>query len=190
MNRLLKAKHWQIFMLTYGLPFIFEIIWILFMIFGNNHYVMMRILPVIMIFFMAGFFGWFWAVAVGLQKKIPVGINLNIRNFKIFLLIPFIYIVLFLGFFALSLDRIQGNVQETNGSLIPGLFAIILPLHFFSMFCIIYCLYFVSKTIKTVELQRFVVFSDFAGEFLMLLIFPIGVWILQPRINKLVEIQD
>jgi bacteriorhodopsin len=63
-------------------------------------------------------------------------------------------------------------------------------IHLFSMFCIFYVLYFAAKTFKTVELQREVRFSEFAGEFFMLWIFPIGVWILQPKINKMVEEED
>jgi hypothetical protein len=65
--------------------------------------------------------------------------------------------------------------------------AIIFPLHLFSMFCIFYCLYFVSKTFKTVELQRETTFSDFAGDFFLIWFYPIGIWIVQPKINKMVE---
>jgi hypothetical protein len=65
--------------------------------------------------------------------------------------------------------------------------AIIIPLHLFSMFCIFYCLYFVSKTFKTAELQRQTTFSDFAGEFFLLWFYPVGIWIVQPKINKMVE---
>jgi hypothetical protein len=55
------------------------------------------------------------------------------------------------------------------------------------MFCIFYTLYFVAKTFKTVELQREVKFSDFAGEFFMIWFYPIGIWIIQPKINKMIE---
>ena len=80
-----------------------------------------------------------------------------------------------------------GNIIDVNnpGSIFTG-FAVIFPLHIFSMFCIFYCLYFVAKTIKTIELQRQVTFSDFAGEFFLIWFFFIGVWILQPRINKMI----
>jgi len=57
--------------------------------------------------------------------------------------------------------------------------------HLFSMFCLFYCLYFIAKALKTVELQRPVTFSDYAGEFFLLWFYPVGVWILQPRINQI-----
>jgi hypothetical protein len=69
----------------------------------------------------------------------------------------------------------------------PVIFALIIPLHLFSMFCIFYSLYFIAKALKTVESQKTVSFSDFAGEFFLIWFFPIGVWIIQPRINKLFE---
>jgi hypothetical protein len=76
---------------------------------------------------------------------------------------------------------------STGGQPNPAIFALIVPLHLFSMFCIFYCLYFNAKALKTVEWQRPVTFSDFAGEFFLIWFFPIGVWIIQPRLNKLFD---
>jgi hypothetical protein len=67
------------------------------------------------------------------------------------------------------------------------LFGFIFILHLLSMFGIFYSLYFVAKTIKTVELQTKVSFSDFAGEFLLIWFFPIGIWVVQPKINKMIN---
>ena len=44
-----------------------------------------------------------------------------------------------------------------------------------------------SLTMDSVELQREVSFSDFAGEFFMIWFFPIGIWIVQPKVNKMIE---
>ena len=186
-EKFLKAKHWQIFMLTFGLPIILEIIAMPFMIIGNNPMVIMKIMPIMMIFFIVGFFGWFWAIAIGLQNKVPTGIKMKVKKFKEFFLIPLIYIILIFGFMGFAFGGILENGQQPSGGMIGGLVGIIVPLHLFSMFCIFYCLYFVSKTFKTVELQREVTFSDFAGDFFMIWFFPIGVWIVQPKINKMIE---
>jgi hypothetical protein len=35
--------------------------------------------------------------------------------------------------------------------------------------------------------QKPVTFSDFAGEFFLIWFFPVGIWIIQPRINKLFD---
>jgi hypothetical protein len=186
-EKFLKAKHWQIFMITFGLPIILEIIAMPFMIIGNNPMVIMKIMPIMMIFFIGGFFGWFWAIATGFQNKVPTGVKMKVKKFKVFFFIPLIYIILIFGFMGFAFGGILENGQQPSGGMIGGLVGIIVPLHLFSMFCIFYCLYFVSKTFKTVELQREVTFSDFAGEFFMIWFFPIGVWIVQPKINKMIE---
>lgn len=133
--------------------------------------------------------GWQWSVAIGLQKYLPQGIQMKVTKFKTFFIIPVIYILLILiGItFVFSIHFFGNTSFDTNAA---AAFLLIIPIHLFSMFCLIYCLYFVAKTIKTVELQRPVSFSDFVGEFFLVWFFPIGVWILQPRINKIIENPD
>ncbi len=186
-DRFLKAKHWQLFLLTFGVPMIFQFV-MMGTIFsnisnGNNPDTSliikyMRISPVVMIFFMGIFFGWFYSVAIGLQSKIPGNINMKVKRFKLLFFIPLVYMIFFLSFFTISITGEGPNVS---------IFAVIIPLHLFSMFCMFHSLYFVAKTFKTVELQREVRFSDFAGEFFMIWFYPIGIWIIQPKINKMFE---
>ena len=59
--------------------------------------------------------------------------------------------------------------------------------HFFTMFCLIYILYFTAKTFRSAELQREAHFSDYIGEFFLLWFHFIGVWVIQPRINAIVD---
>lgn len=186
-DRFLNAKHWQLLLLILGIPMVFQVIMVgtMFVDFGANNnsdpdfmFNYMKFLPVITLISMGVFFGWFWSVAIGLQRVIPDEIKLKVTRFKIFLLIPVVYIIFFLGFFMISF---------TSGGPNPEIFALIIPLHLFSMFCIFYSLYFVAKTIKTAELQRKVTFSDFAGEFFMIWFYPIGIWIVQPKINKMIK---
>jgi hypothetical protein len=69
----------------------------------------------------------------------------------------------------------------------PSMIAVILPLHFFAMFCLFYDLYFVSKNLVMVETGKRVTFYDYAGPFFLIWFFPIGIWFIQPRINRLYE---
>jgi hypothetical protein len=41
--------------------------------------------------------------------------------------------------------------------------------------------------VKTIELQREVTFSDFAGEFFLIWFYPVGIWIIQPKVNKFAQ---
>lgn len=76
---------------------------------------------------------------------------------------------------------------EPGGGIIAGLVGVMVPLHLVSMFSMFYCLYFVAKTLKTIVLQREVSFLDYAGAFFLIWFFPIGIWIDQPTIDKMVE---
>jgi hypothetical protein len=148
------------------------------------------VFPVLMIIFVGTFFGWFWAIAIGLQNKVPANIKMKTSKFKVFFFIPITYMLLISIGIVAAMSILPGMAEtgeEPNLGVIFGSMAIILPLHFFSMFCIFYCLYFVSKTFKTVELQRETTFSDFAGEFFLIWFYPIGIWIVQPKINKMVD---
>ncbi len=191
-EKVLKAKHWQLFLLIFGIPMIFQFILMGSMISGissgnNSNPELMfnyfKIFPLIMILFMGVFFGWFYSIGVGLDRKIPDELKLKVGRFKIFLLIPVIYIL----FFSIIIVTMMNGMRITGGEPNPAIFGLIVPLHLFSMFCIFYCLYFVSKTIKTAELQRKVEFGDFAGEFFLIWFYPIGIWFIQPKINRMIE---
>jgi hypothetical protein len=182
-QKFLKAKHWQVFLFTIGIPMVFQ-----FFIIGAvlsdpevspasiaNLMVFAPILVVVVLF---GVFGWFWSIAIGLQSKIPENVKMNVTRFKIFFFIPLFYILLLTGFMVFL---IKGKNPDV------AMFMAIFPIHLFSMFCILHTMYFISKTIKTVELQRESEFSDFVGEFFLFWFYPFGIWILQPKINKIVE---
>lgn len=186
-NRFLKAKHWQLFLLTFGIPLIFQFVMMGTMMvnIGKGNipdpsfmFNYMAFFPILMILFMGVLFGWFWSIAIGLQSKVPEGVKMKVNKFKIFFFTPFVYLLFIIVLFTTSMNGILPN---------PAIFLIIVPLHLFSMFCMFYNLYFVAKTFKTVELQRETSFSDFAGEFFLIWFYPIGIWIVQPKINKMIE---
>jgi hypothetical protein len=193
-ERFLKAKHWQLFILMFGIPFLFQIL-MMVKVFPNinsmeNHdpmevFNMLKFFPIIMVLFMAVFFGWFWSIAIGLQKKVPKNVTMKTKKFKIFFFIPLVYILCFSLFIGGMLSGIMQNETESIGGLTNGIVGIIIPLHLLSMFGMFYSLYFVAKTFKTVELQKEVSFGEFAGEFFMLWFYFIGIWIIQPKINKM-----
>ena len=195
-EKFLKAKHWQLFLLTFGIPLLFQIVLMITMFAnigsGNNPDVSfmfnyMMFFPIIMILLMATQFGWFWSMAIGLQIKVPENVKMKVKKFKIFFFIPLIYLILISLFIGVTTTGMMESGKAPSIAVLISLVLIIIPLHLFSMFCIFYSLYFVAKTYKTVELQRQVIFSDFAGEFFMIWFYPIGIWIIQPKINKIIE---
>lgn len=181
MTKLLTLKHWQLFGLLIGLPMIFQFIVTGSIMSSNNPTMFIVAFPIMMIFFISLFFGWFYALGTNLHEKLPATATMNLTRFKIFLSIPVVYMLL------ISVFMLGMFFSSSSDGPNPAIFALIVPLHLFSMFCIFYCLYFNAKALKTVEWQKPVTFSDFAGEFFLIWFFPIGVWIIQPRINKLFD---
>lgn len=182
----LKAKHWQIFLALCGplFLFIFYTLYDTIILFSNKTTpfdsdlsIFFKTFPVLMILSIGIFFGWFWSMAIGLQQCIPSDIKMKVPKFKILFFIPLIYI----SFIMLSMTEMFTGLPEGFEWIV----ALIILLHLFSMFCMFYILYFVSKTIKTVELQREVRFSEFLGEFFLLWFYIIGIWIIQPKVNRL-----
>jgi hypothetical protein len=185
-ERFLRAKHWQVFLVICGFPYLFQLILMPTMMAGNSFVSSLNLLLIITIVCAFVLFAWLWSIAIGLQSKIPVEVKMNVRKFKMLLLFTLVYL-LFFSIYMASLFNSIGLVRINSVETMFGMFWIILPLHFFCMFCMLYCLYFVAKTFKSVELQREVVFSDFAVEFFLFWFFPIGIWIVQPKINKMIQ---
>lgn len=167
MNLLLRAKHWQFFLLIIGSAILSEVA-TMFSLFFN-------------LLFLGTLLGWMYSVAVGMQKMVPAAAKMKVILFKVFFFISVIYAIPILFFMDLY--------PKPFGDLFFGPHAVIIvPVHLFAIFCQFYCLYFVAKTIKTVELQRAVTFSDFSKEFFLAWFFPIGIWILQPKINRMMTL--
>lgn len=134
----------------------------------------------IVILFIAVLFGWFYTVGVNLNKKLPDTVKMNLTKFKWFFFIPITCMFLFY-IFVLVLFKSISNGEQLNSAFIA---VTILP-YLFSIFCLFYCIYFNAKSLKAVDLQRPVTFSDYVREFFLFWFFPIGVWLIQPRINKI-----
>jgi hypothetical protein len=183
----LKAKHWQLFVLIFGLPFIFQAIFygiFTSSLIEDSSPIQELILSFIFItpFWLFSFLlAWLYSVGSGLQACVPVDLRRPTRLFKVALVFPIIY-------FLLIITVVFPLLGTMATSMIGGNFILIifLGLHLFTMFCIIYPWYFAAKTVKLAELQQPVSFGDFIGDFSLFWFLPVGIWILQPRINELV----
>jgi hypothetical protein len=182
MRKFLEAKHWQLFCAMFAIPFIYDALF--FPQSSSKRTVYFDCLELLASICLMLIFGWFWAIAIKLQHKIPGSIQMKTTKFKILFFISLIYIsimFIFISFVSRLLPGDLGQYDTAYEIVIIGV--ITLPL--FSMFGIFYCMYFAAKTLKTAELQREVNFREFANEFFMLWFYPIGIWFIQPRVNKL-----
>ncbi len=192
-DKFLKAKHWQLFFLLIGVPFgsFLTIIAIIVSILKEGTQPdpeqilnVFKFFPLVIVLFASLLFSWFWSVAIGLQKAVPTNVEMKTTKFKIFSIIPLLSVSGFGVFMFILYSTIKPNEIEFPSEWIAP---IMLVLCIVSAFGVFYSIYFAAKTLKTTELQREVTFSDFASEFFMFWFFPVGIWILQPRINTIRE---
>jgi len=200
----LKAKHWQLFIFMFVIPILFQT-FLMFSIFSNvlatetadpatifGFFSFLKFLPLIFAVSIVAFFGWIWSLAIGLDKKIPDELKLKKGLFKFFFFYPIIYLTLFVCLISWGMGAFIGEVSAGQeafaGFDIENMKYIVLifPMHFFCLVCMFYCMYFAAKSYKTAELQLKVTFGDFVGEFFMMWFYYVGVWIIQPKVNKMI----
>jgi hypothetical protein len=171
----LRAKHWQIFLL-------FAIFYVgggVIMIFTtmttqspDNFGKIGLPLAGVMVLNMLCLLGWLWSMGTFLNSILPPMLRMKMGFFRFALAYPAVYLPVFMLIF-------QSATRN------PGILAIMFPLHLFATFCMFYLLYFVSKSLVLAETGKPVSFHQYAGPFFLLWFFPVGVWITQPRINRL-----
>jgi hypothetical protein len=202
-NFFLKSRHWQLFIVGF-LPFIlFYINLIITMppLFGfDNQKETPDFCPIMedyvwfgpaMIFLSFILFGWIWAVGVYMQRKLPPFVQFNVKRFKWFIAIPFFYTMLINILITWMINSFipgimdGGSVADEQSQYFLIGTLIILPLHLFSIIGIFWSMVFTARVIKSVELQRKARFEDAVAEFFLIWFFIVGLWILQPRVNRI-----
>jgi len=171
----LRAKHWQIFLLIVGVCFVGQMTVVTSMatqlLSADDFDRTARLFGVMTVVFMLFFLGWFWSMGSFLTSIIAEPQRLPIRYFRFALIYPAIYVAFFFTTFSASKP--------------PS--ALIVPFHLLAMSCMFYNLYFVSKSLVLAETGRAASFYDYAGPFFLTWFFPIGIWVVQPRINRLFD---
>lgn len=169
----LRAKHWQIFLLLFG-AFVVAQMSMMSSIASSttpeNFGQIGLLFESVMVIFTLCFLGWFWSIGSFLGSIVQPALKLKMGFFRFALFFPAVYIPVFMALF-----------QKLN----PRVFLVILPFHIFAMYCMFYLLYFVSKSLVLAETGKSASFYEYAGPFFLIWFYPIGVWIIQPKINRL-----
>ena len=103
---------------------------------------------------------------MGLYSKLPTNAAMSQIRFKIVLLVPLAYIST-IAVLVFS----QFGEQPSAAPFNPSFLLLIIPIHLFSMAGIFYGLYLNTKALKTVELQRPIIFSECLGDLFLLWFF-------------------
>jgi hypothetical protein len=169
-NFFLRAEHWQIFLLLFAAPTIAEFFVIPTTIrswheLGPNGFFFLGV----MVLYLLCFLAWFGSMGLFLRSIVSPELRMETQFFRLALVYPVVYVPIF--FFLVIPDKVPVWV--------------VLPLHLACMACIFYLLYFVSKNLVLAETAKQASFYEYAGPFFLLWFFPVGVWIVQPKVNRL-----
>lgn len=148
--------------------------------------------------------GWWYSVSTGLREYLPTGTNLKPKRFRIAFVVAIVYIVTVLAgqYFAFGwvedflptfLEAASSGTEPDFGD--PSVFisrflmvwAIVMVLGLAGIASMIYLAYYSGKTLKCVEEQKPLRGSSVAGYSVLSYFLVIGVWILQPKIHRLLE---
>jgi hypothetical protein len=169
----LRAKSWQVFALVIGVGIVGQLVAVISLIQSMESPNELLEVPVgfgiVTVLMMYCLLGWYWTIGTFLSLRVPPALRLKSGFFRFALVYPAIYVLFFIWVFK---------------TLNPVLLLAIFPLHFFAMLCMFYLLYFVSKSLVLAETCKPASFNDYAGPFFLIWFFPIGIWFIQPRINR------
>lgn len=187
MRALLKAKHWQLFLVFYGLPLLFESL--LFFKYNNrfsninsSEFLALNFLNILIPLLI--YFIWLWYVGRKLNYNLPLGIKQN----EITLNVSFLLIILYLIFlfFLINSGVLYNFITLINSSKNVNILIPFLLITLLTFLALLFCCFFVAKSLRRKETKRNVKLDEFFIDFLMIIVlFPLGIWFIQPRINKL-----
>jgi hypothetical protein len=151
---LLRAKSWQIFALVIGLCVLGQIVAAISLIRSMESTDELLNIPIafgiVIVPMMCCLLGWYWSMGTFLNLRVPSALRLKSGFFRFALVYPAIYVLFFIGVFKI---------------LNAVLLSLIFPLHFLTVFCLFYLLYFVSKSLVLAETCKPASFNDYAAHF-------------------------
>ena len=157
-NWLLKVKHWQIFLFLATVCYL------------NQHYLRIDSLAscCITTTLIVLYLGWYILLGNTLYQYLPRKISYSL----IWFLTSALSVI---ATFAAATMLFDGQIIFTGLAAIPGLYV---------FFAVIHLLWFPAALLVAIETKEKPGFSQYAGTLLQLLFWPIRIWFVQPRLNR------
>ncbi len=129
----------------------------------------------LVLYFLAVALGWIYCVGISANERLAPEYQKSPHLFRVATVVPFVYVPLFLYLHVIPLTL--GEIQRPNEGLIF--------LHFLTLFCAGYSVWYASKQFSTLRANRPVHFLNYYPVLMGFWFGFIGVWFLQPRIAAL-----
>lgn len=170
----LKAKHWHIFLLLFVVPTIAEIAAYFYTIrswhdLETEEFIFSALMTML---YLLCTLAWLGSLGMFFHSGLSPELRMSARFFYFSLVYPVAYTPLFFVW-----------VPSDVGLGFPDW--VVVLFHLLCMGCLFYVLYFVAKGLALLESGKPVPFYKYAGPFFLLWFFPLGVWIIQPKVNRL-----
>jgi len=178
-NFLLRIKNWQLFFMILILPFIIAILYELIMTLLNGPRMEILANPLTTILYFVVFVLWNYSVIKYLDESDKTMTENNKKTLK--------YILIYLAFYIAYIIGPLLNLFTWDLQFFLWK-AISLLSHFIMALSLITLIYFSAKSIKFRQLGDQIRTSDIIIEMLIIGYFPLGLWWLQPRLNKIVKL--
>jgi hypothetical protein len=171
MKFIVTLKTWQLFILLF-FPFVLIYLAFFLPLDTDNFFLLTNILMMVngVIFLF-----WFMSLGILMDRKNVVENKPSIHFFILNILLAAIYMVINL------------TIQTLLGINIILRYPITVLIHLYSMFGILYGLYFLSKSLVMIEKNRIVNFREYMKTLLLIWVYPVGIWFIHPRVKQVLN---
>ena len=122
-------------------------------------------------------FSWLFSIGIWANQHLPQDRQKNLFLLALGFTIPLVYILLLILVYFPTLSP-ESRPQP------PGW---MLPMHILSMIGIFYSIWFSARQYIALQREREVDTTRFSNIFFLMWIFPLGIWIIQPGVNRLYD---
>lgn len=187
MKFVLTLRHWLVFLLLYIVPFAGSLLLIVIAARRNpdvtQHIEQLTglIMAVATIYIYVSSFLWLYGTGNTLHQRLPGTVFMNIHIFRFMTIVPLAWGFWLAYVFYTLLIQMKGNqlpitTSEDDIFSLGGFMCFLFAIH---------NNWFIAKALKSIERSGEVSFSDYFGDFILITFLPIGVWVIQPRLNQL-----
>jgi hypothetical protein len=184
MKWFMQAQHWQIFLLVFAFPLALLSSGFILTNYYFNPAILFYLFPISIAVLQTSIYAWMWVVGTNLSKQNNRVTKSGLSLFRLFIIIPMVILGMILIFW-LSGATFFSLGSFSMADVLYASLIVILPIQFLIVISMFYCYVFIAKTIKMAEEGRDLKFDEYFAEFIFVAILFIGIWVLQPRINKL-----
>jgi glucan phosphoethanolaminetransferase (alkaline phosphatase superfamily) len=157
-NWLFRAKHWQVFLL-FTLGYFASA-------YSTHDFLTFGLINVVLLVL---YVGWYAVLGNSLHPYLPRGRYYNLSWF-------FFDAFLIIATYGVAITFFNGQMQMTGLAALLG---------FYLFFAIARLFWFPAAVLVSIETRNEPVFRQYASTMLLMFFWPLGVWFIQPRLNRI-----